>query len=95
MAALALQEVGIDTPRLYEIRARAKAEQELAPLDLNDTETLDWLAEYCDQAVYNRPTPQYRGGFTLYTDEGKTSAGTLREAVCLAAAKHKAANEYL
>jgi hypothetical protein len=65
-----------------------------APLDFCDTEILDWLSEYCDQAVYNRPTPQYRGGFTLYCDEIKTSGTTLREAVCLAAAKWKEANEY-
>ena len=58
-----------------------------APLNLSDREILDWLGEYCDQAVYTRPTPQYRGGFTLYCDEIKTSGQTLREAVCLAAAK--------
>jgi hypothetical protein len=63
-----------------------------APLDFSDTEILDWLSEYCDQAIYNRPTPQYRGGFTLYCDEIKTSGPTLREAVCLAAAKWKEAN---
>lgn len=64
-----------------------------APLNLTDTEILDWLNEYCDQAVYNRPTPQYRGGFTLYCDNEKTHNPTLRGAVCLAAAKFKAENE--
>ncbi|MGH8761773.1 MAG: hypothetical protein ACREUR_00885 [Nitrosospira sp.] len=64
-----------------------------APLTLTDTEILDWLGEYCDQAVYTRPTAEYLGGFTLYCDEIKSSASTLREAVCLAAAKLNETNE--
>ena len=68
-------------------------ERRPAPLDLSDKEILDWLAEYCDQAVYNHPTPHYGGGFTLLCDEIKTSGPTLREAVCLAAAKWKEVNE--
>lgn len=62
------------------------------PLEMSDTEILDWLSEYCDQAVYNRPTAQVRGGFTLYCDNDKTTNPTLRGAVCLAAAKWKEAN---
>ncbi len=68
-------------------------ERRPAPLDLSDTEILDWLNEYCDQAVYNRPTPRYRGGFTLYCDELKITGATLRETVCFAAAKWKELNE--
>jgi hypothetical protein len=64
-----------------------------APLALSDAEILDWLNEYCDQAVYTRPTSEYRGGFTLYCDDLKTSGATLREVVCLAAAKWKEVNE--
>ncbi|MDQ3186271.1 MAG: hypothetical protein M3Q16_07435 [Pseudomonadota bacterium] len=64
-----------------------------ALLNLTDTEILDWLGEYCDQAVYNRPTPEYLGGFTLYCDEIKASGPTLREAVRLAAAKLNEINE--
>lgn len=64
-----------------------------APLELSDVEILDWLNEYCDQAVYNRPTSEYVGGFTLYCDELKASGATLREAVCLAAAKWREINE--
>lgn len=71
----------------------AWTEHRPAPLDLSDTEILDWLSEYCDQAVYTRPTQQCRGGFTLYCDEIRSSAATLREAVCLAAAKWKEVNE--
>ncbi|SEK61240.1 hypothetical protein [Nitrosovibrio tenuis] len=68
-------------------------ERHPAPLGLTDTEILDWLGEYCDQAIYNRPTPHYRGGFIVYCNEIKTSGATLREAVCLAAAKWKEVNE--
>jgi hypothetical protein len=54
---------------------------------LTDTEILDWLSEYCDQSVYNRPTPQYRAGWVLYCDEMKVTGQTLREAVMKAKAK--------
>jgi hypothetical protein len=73
--------------------SRAWTDNRPAPLDLTDTEILDWLDEYCDQAVYNRPTAEYRGGFTLYCYDIRTSGPTLREAVCLAAARWKEANE--
>ena len=72
------------TAKLYEPRP--------TPLNLTDTEILDWLGEYCDQALYTRPTPEYRGGFTLYCEDIKTSGETLRIAVCLAAAKLEEAN---
>ena len=70
----------------------AWTEHRPAPLDLSDTEILDWLSEYCDQAVYNHPTSQSCGGFTLSCDEIRSSASTLREAVCLAAAKWREMN---
>lgn len=63
-----------------------------APKNLGDTEILDWLDEYCDQAVYNRRTTEVRGGFTIYLGDEKTTAPTLREAVCMAAAKWEQAN---
>ena len=68
-------------------------ERRPAPLNLTDTEILDWLGEYCDQAVYNRPAPHRCGGFILYCDETRTTGSTLRETACLAAAKWKEANE--
>ena len=71
----------------------AWTERRAAPLNLSDTEILDWLSEYCDKAIYKRPTPQSLGSFTLYCDEIRSSASTLREAVCLAAAKWKEVNE--
>ena len=45
-----------------------------APLVLTDTEILDWLNEYCDEAVYRCPTPERPGGFTLHCYDIKTSA---------------------
>lgn len=71
----------------------AWTEHRPAPCDLSDTEILDWLSEYCDQAIYNRSTPQSCAGFTLHCDEIRSSAATLREAACLAAAKWKEVNE--
>lgn len=64
-----------------------------APLDLTDTEILDFLGEYVDQIFYSRPTPNSVGGFRLYVYDQKTTGPTLRDAACLAAAKWKEANE--
>jgi hypothetical protein len=73
--------------------SKAWTERRPAPLNLTDTEIVDWLDEYCDQAIYRCPTPEYRGGFTLYCYDIRTSGPTLRDAACLAAAKWKEANE--
>lgn len=78
--------------RIEKMMAEHWTEHRPVPLNLSDTEILDWMTEYCDQAVYNRPTPAYCGGFTLYCDDIKTQGETLREAVCLAAAKFKEVN---
>jgi len=77
---------------LIERVAEHWTEHRLVPLDLTDTEILDWLGEYCDKAVYVRSTPNFSGVFSLYSEEGRTNAPTLREAVCLAAAKQKEVN---
>lgn len=73
--------------------SKAWIERRPAPLNLTDTEIVDWLNEYCDQVIYSCPTPEYRGGFTLYCYDIRTRGHTLRDAVCLAAAKWKEANE--
>lgn len=63
------------------------------PLEMTDTEILDWVSEYCELVSYVRPTEQYRGGFALEAEGISATRGkTLREAVCLAAAKFKEAN---
>jgi hypothetical protein len=78
--------------RVEKLMRQHWTEHRPVPLQLDDTAILNWMTEYCDQAVYNRPTPQVRGGFTLYCDNDKTQGETLREAVCLAAAKFKEVN---
>jgi hypothetical protein len=67
-------------------------EHQPAPLMLTDKEILDWLSEYCEQATYNRATPERAGGFTLCCDDMRTHAPTLRAAACLAAAKWREIN---
>ena len=62
------------------------------PLELSDSEILDWLTEYCEEIVYKLPTPNYLGGFTVKCSGIKTTCETLRAAVCLAAAKLKEEN---
>jgi len=62
------------------------------PLNLSDSEILDWQTEYCDEVVYRLPTPNYAGGFTVRCLGVKTFDPTLRGAICLAAAKWKEAN---
>ena len=65
-----------------------------APLELSDSEILEWITEYCKEVVYKLPTPNYLGGFTVQSDDGvKTCAETLRDAVRLAAAKQQEANQ--
>lgn len=64
-----------------------RLERRPAPLNMSDTEVLDWMNEYCTQAVYTRPTAQVCGGFTVYSDDIKVTKATLRDAVCAAAAQ--------
>lgn len=78
--------------KIEKLMSQYWTERRPVPLDLTDTEILDWLGEYCDQAVYHRPLPQVVGGFTVYAYDQKTTAPTLREAVCMAAAKWQEAN---
>lgn len=84
--------MGKGTERWKDWMRAAWTERRPVPLDLTDTEILDWLSNYCDQALYTRPTAECRGGFTLYCDDIRTTSPTLREAACLAAAKWKEAN---
>lgn len=64
-----------------------------APLNLTDAQILDFMDEYVDQLIYTRPTPNAVGGFTLKVYDQETTAHTLRDAACLAAAKWKEVNE--
>jgi hypothetical protein len=60
--------------------SRAWTEHRPTPLNLTDTEILDWLGEYCERAVYSHPSSQSRGGFTLYCYDIRTSAARWKEA---------------
>ena len=68
-------------------------EPRVDPLVMDDKEVLDWLSEYCEQVIWNRATPQYNEEFSLYCDGIRTSAPTIRQAVCLAAGKQKEDNQ--
>ena len=64
-----------------------------APLVMTDTEILDWLNEWCDGYEYTYPTKTHSAVFTLNCVDMKVSGSSLREAVQLAAAKWKEAND--
>lgn len=78
-----------ETLHWYENRfAEHWTEHRPAPLQLTDTEILDWMGDYCESLVYERPTKEDNGGYVLDV-EGitRTHGASLREAVCVAAAK--------
>lgn len=68
-------------------------ERRPASLDMDADEVLDWLSENCSHYYYVEATAECSAGFVLIchfiTD---TRAPTLRQAVCLAAAKLNEAN---
>lgn len=60
-----------------------------APLVLSDKEVLEWLNEYCDEVRQSE-----HGGWLVSSYEYPcVYGGTIRDAVCLAAAYHKEINE--
>lgn len=64
-----------------------------APLNLTDTEILDWLGEYCDGMRHESKCSMLPGRFVIQCyGMDETSGKTLREAVCLAAAKWEKVN---
>jgi hypothetical protein len=68
-------------------------EKRPAPLNLTDTEILDFLGEYCEGYKYESACSMLPARFVIqcYGME-ETSGKTLREAACLAAAKFEEAN---
>lgn len=58
------------------------------PLDMTDTEILDWMDEYCASARWVID----KWKVSSFDCDG-VSMSNLRESVCLAAAYHKEANE--
>jgi hypothetical protein len=60
---------------------------------MTDKEILDWLDEYLNYLVQAPANAEFPRRFILDINDGPTARGaTLREAVCLAAAKLKEAN---
>jgi hypothetical protein len=67
-------------------------EKRPAPLEMTDAERLDWFGEHCDKYEYVEPDPTRIGHHVIICDRQKTVASSFRDAVDLAAAKHKEAN---
>lgn len=81
------------TPALARKFLEHWTERRPAPLDMTDTEILNWENEYVIDSVRMRPTAHHLGGITLYVSGiSPTQGETLREAVCLAAAKFNEIN---
>lgn len=57
------------------------------PLVMSDTEILNWLNEHLQEVAHSLQTPNYPAGFTVKCYGMKTKEPSLREAVCMAAAK--------
>ena len=71
----------------------AMIETDPAPLNLTDTEVTDWQDEYADLVQQVPATKDTHRVFIIECDLITTTRGrTLREAVCLAAAKLKEVN---
>jgi hypothetical protein len=69
-------------------------ERRPAPLNLTLAEQMEFLSEYCDGYQHVARTPMTPAVFILWGDGFQTTRGkTLSEAICLAAAKLKEANE--
>lgn len=65
----------------------------IEPVDLTDSEVIDWLNEYCDRLEYRAPTSSVLGCFIVHNLWiGETKGQTIREAVCLAAAIYDSIN---
>lgn len=77
-----------DSQVIAENKRLELVEKRPAPLNLSDTEVLDFLGEYCSGFRYESACSMLPARFIIqcaYIDD--TSGKTLREAACLAAAK--------
>lgn len=64
-------------------------EKRTRPLEMTDTERLDWFSEHCDKYEYVNPTPIGIGHHVIICGEQKTIAANFRDAIDEAAAKFK------
>ncbi|SHL41389.1 hypothetical protein SAMN05216428_102326 [Nitrosospira sp. Nsp11] len=68
-------------------------EKRPAPLEMTDTQRLDWFGEYCDEYEYVEPTKTTIGHHVIICDGQRTIDASFRDAIDLAAGKFKEANE--
>lgn len=81
-----------DVVVIANLRKRELVEKRTEPLEMTDSEIVDWLSEHRERAVYRMPTAMYEGGHEIYFDGGMVFAPVFRDAVCLAAAKLREVN---
>lgn len=63
------------------------------PLEMTDTEIIDWLNEYCDGYEYLSASMFETSSHTVHFYNETASGESLRDAVCLAAAIWKEMNK--
>lgn len=68
-------------------------EKRPAPLEMTDTQRIDWLGEHCDEHKYVKPTKTTVGHHKIICDGQRTIDASFRDAIDLAAAKFKEAND--
>jgi len=78
----------LETLKWHRQFAEAWIEKRPAPKSMSDKEMLDWLDEYADSVTQAPVTVQTSRTFTIRCDLiSPTHGESLRDAVCLAAAK--------
>ncbi|MEO9231600.1 MAG: hypothetical protein ABI216_21980 [Devosia sp.] len=75
-----------DVVVIANLRKRELVEKRTEPLEMTDSEIIDWVADRCEKHLYRMPTVMYEGGHEIYFDGGMAFAPIFRDAVCLAAA---------
>jgi hypothetical protein len=69
-------------------------EKRPAPLELTDTERLDWFGEHCEEYEYVGATKTTIGHHVIIDSlDQRTTAASFRDAIDTAAAKFKEINE--
>ena len=76
-----------DETILYQRNRFELVEKRSAPLEMTDTERLDWFGEHCDKHEYVKPTQTTIGHHVIICDGQRTIDASFRDAIDLAAAK--------
>ena len=70
------------------------SERVLEPLEMSDTEILDWLGENMESLHYWTASQAIRAGYQLHwSGMDAVFSGSVRDVVCKAAAYHKEASQ--